>query len=331
MSVSCAPGALGKLLVKDGASAGSEPAYDWTAGNRYAYVFNHETLGTHQELLTGEGIVGDRSPLETLVREGNEDVGGMLEINASPGMFLTWLPRAFGGTFSGSSITLANSLSPFGILVAKSVTKDIELRDCLVDSMLIHGVATPGGVPPKPLACQFKIVGKVEKEPAVVYSPWTFPTVNLGTGIAYAPLVMSDADPNTVTYPGICTIGGTAYQLKEFWLLISNFVHQRWVMSKTATLLCPQGRVTQLRARLAYDGDAADFNRAVTDNVSPTAGVLKFTNQTVSTRFDFPNLKKPKNPAGFILGKTEVDITAQWTAFPSGASKEVTVTNDSTT
>jgi hypothetical protein len=328
MPASCAPGALAKLIVKDGASAGSAPAYDWTAGNRYAYRFERETLGSKSELRIGNGITGDRSPDANQVREGANDVGGTLEMDCTPGGWLTWLPRILGGTFSGTSITVANSLSAFGMLIAKSVTKDIELRDCIVDRWLLHGLAVPGDQPPEPLTQQLDIVGKSQKEPAVEYAPWTFPTISLGSGTAYSPYVMSDADP-TNAQPGDVTIGGVAnLQLKEFWLHFNNFAKRRWVNSQNATLICPQSRAIVLVTRLAYDGTVADFDRAA---LGTNTGSLKFTNSTVSTQFSFANLKRPKRSA-FVLGKTELDITVQWMAFPTadGATKELVIVNDST-
>lgn len=326
----CAPGALSQFLVKDGASAGSAPAYDWTSGTRYAYAYNRETFGAPSQLLIGNGITGDRASEPSLVREGNYQPGGTVEMDWSPGVGLSWLPRILGGTFSGNVITVANSLPSFGCLFKKSTTKDYEYRDCMVDQWLLHGLSVPGDRPPMPLTCHLGIIGKAEKEPATEsgYTPWTFPTdVTLGSSLAYSPLVMSDADPGNAA-PGEITLATLTCQIKEFWLLVNNFVHPRWVNSQTPTLLCPQRRVVMLRTRMAYDGTVADFNQAATGT---NTGTLTFKNSTVSTSFSFVNLKRPRRTP-FVLGKTEVDITTQWIAFQSAdrATKEIVVTNDST-
>jgi hypothetical protein len=145
----------------------------------------------------------------------------------------------------------------------------------------------------------------------------SLPSVSVPTAGNYAPYIFSDVT---------MTVLSATREVKEWWILVDNHLHRRWVNSLSATRMCPRSRTTMLRAVVPFDSANTDL---YDQSAAGASGTFALTNGTISTSFAFANLIAP--PEGPVIpGKTELDLTVQWMARSSGSTKEIIITNDST-
>ncbi len=307
MATSCSQGALSSFYVEPAASphtfdASSERYEFWRAG-----------LRKEGSVVDSDGIRGTRSAAKESIRLGPYAVGGPVTMNFSPGMLDLWLPRILGANASGTTFAVAETLQVFGCLIGYDSNETVEYKDCMVNRALFHAVAEGPESEPRLADLTLDIWGLSTADGNAT----SLPSVAVPTATNYAPYIFSDA---------ALTVLSAAREVKEWWLLIDNHLHRRWVNSQTATRMCPRSRTVMLRARVPYDTANLDlYDQAITG----AAGTLALTNSTISTSFAFGNLVAPSEGA-VIPGKTELDLTVQFVARSSGATKEIVVTNDST-
>lgn len=300
----CAQGALAKLCVEPGASAhtfdtSSEP-----------YDFLRESLQKHPRIVGANGIRGTRDQSQERTRYGSYQVGGQLVLNIDPAMLDLWLPRILGGTESADSFPLAESLPSFGVLVDR-VTQTFEYKDCVVNRAMFHGVAGVGDDDPDLLTLTLEIIGKDEA------TGTSFPSLTLATGANSRPYIHSD---------GVFTFASATREIKEFWVLVDNFIQPRWVNSLTATALCPRDRRVVVQARVPYDSGTSNlYGQAI----AGATGTIVWTQGATSTTFTFGTLQAPiKSPV--VRGKTEIDMNVMLIARRTGSTPSLAVTHDST-
>jgi hypothetical protein len=97
------------------------------------------------------------------------------------------------------------------------------------------------------------------------------------------------------------------------------------VNSLYPTTLCPTDRVVQLQAQVPYDAAGMVTNAAATK-----AATLTFTNGAMSFSISLAGLEM-ENPNPSVRGKTEIDVMVVGLAASVATTKEIVVTNDSTT
>lgn len=301
----CAQGSQARLCVEPGASPHT---FDT---NSEPYEFLYETIQKRGRIVGGNGIRGTRSAHSARTRLGAYEIGGRLAMNVDPAGLDLWLPRILGATESADSFALAESLPAFGVLVDR-VTQTFAYGDCKVARAMFHGKAGPGDSDPDLIEMVLEILGLSET------TGTSYPALTLSTASNAAPYVMSDA--STVT------IAGASRKIKEFWLVIDNFIEPRYVTGSNApATLCPKDRMVMLRATFPFDDDHDDLHDLA---LAGAAGTLTFTNGGLSTSFAFGTLQAPAN-SPTVRGKTEIDITLDLVARMTGSTRELVVTSDS--
>lgn len=308
MTATCAQGALSRLYVEP---AASPHTFD---SSSESYEFLYENLRKQGRILGEHGIRGTRSRSKERLRNGAYTASGQIAMNVDPLALDLWLPRILGANESTDVFALADSIPAFGVLVNR-VTQvssgHFEYQDCYIDKAIIRGKAGPGDGNPDLIEMVLSIIAKKE------VAGTSAPSVSLGTGANSAPYVFSDFS--------VVTIKGATRSLKDFTLYIDNHLQPRYVNSATPQVICPRDRTIMLRATFPFDDEHDDLHDI---GATSSAATVTLTNGNLSTQFAFAGLVAPAN-SPFVRGKTEIDITLDFMAVMSGATKELIVTNDS--
>lgn len=297
---------MARLYVEPGASPHT---FDTSSES---YEFLYETLQKRGRIVGGNAIRGTRSKQSERTRAGAYPVSGRIAMNVDPLMLDLMLPRILGAAESTDTFALAESLPSFGVLVNR-VTQTFEYKDCMVARAMFHGKAGPGDGDPDllelvlDLQCKDRVTGT------------SAPSVTLATASNSSPYMHTDA---------VFTFAGAARQVKEWWVLIDNHLHARWVNSLTATLFCPADRTIAVRARLPYDTDHDDLLDQANAGAAGTIALTNAQHTGLVTTFTFGTLQVPSEDP-ITRGKTEIDIFLNMTARMLTTTKELVVTNDS--
>lgn len=305
MAASCSQGALSSFYVEPLASphtfdSSSERYEFWRAGLRKE--------GT---IIDSDGIRGTRSAAKENIRLGPYQVGGPMTMNFSAGMLDLWLPRILGAAESTNTFAVAETLPVFGCLIGYDSNETVEFKDCMVNQALFHAVAAGPDDEPRLADLTLDIWGLSTADG----NSTALPSVAVPTAANFSPFIFSDV---------VMTVLSAAREVKEWWILVDNHLHRRWVNSLTAARMCPRKRTVMLRARVPYDSNNLDlYDQAI----AGAAGTFALTNTgTNSCSFAFANLVAPSEGA-VIPGKTELDLTMQFIARSSTTTKEIIVTN----
>jgi hypothetical protein len=299
----CAQGALSRLCVEPGPSP---HVFDTSSE---AYEFLREDLSRTPTRIRSNGIRGTRSRASERTRPGPFQIGGSVTFNPDPAMLDLWLPRILGAPAAGTTFAVAETLPSFGILIDR-VTNTFQYKDCVVNQAVLRGRANGGGENPEPLELVIAPLFRGYEEGTA------FPAVTLPTGANSAPYIFED---------GVFTVDGIAYEIKAFAMAVSNALYARRVNSLYPTALCPTDRVVQLQAQVPYDAAGMVTNAAATK-----AATLTFTNGAMSFSISLAGLEM-ENPNPSVRGKTEIDVMVVGLAASVATTKEIVVTNDSTT
>lgn len=305
MATSCSQGALSSFYVEP---AASPHTFD-TSSERYE--FYRESLVKDGSVVDSEGIRGTRSAAKENIRSGPYSIGGQVQMPISSGALDLWLPRILGAAEDVNSFALAESLPTFGCLIGYDSNATIEYKDCMVNQAIFHAVAAGPDSEPRLADMTLDIWGLTSANGT------SLPSVAVPTAANFSPYIFSDAT---------MTVLGAAREVKEWWIIIHNHLHRRWVNSVSATRLCPRSRTVGLRARVPYDSANTDLYDQAIAGASGT--FLVQATATNKTLFTFGNLVAPSE-GPVIPGKTELDLTMQFIARSSGATKELVVTNTS--
>ncbi len=273
------------------------------------YEFWRESLRKDGSIIDSDGIRGTRSAAKENIRQGPYSIGGPITMNFSAGMLDLWLPRILGTDESVNVFAVADTLPVFGCLIGYDSNFKIEYKDCMVNQALFHAVAAGPDDEPRLADLTLDIWGLTSANGT------TLPVVSVPTAANFSPFIFSDV---------VMTVLSAAREVKEWWILIDNHLHRRWVNSVSATRMCPRKRTVMLRARVPFDTANTDlYDQAI----AGAAGTFALTNTgTNSCSFAFANLVSPSE-GPVIPGKTELDLTLQFMARSSGATKELIVTN----
>ena len=313
----CSQGAIAKLLVEPGASTHTFDA----SSERYDFLY--EDIAKSGRLVGGRAITGTRSNYAQRMRLGHYSVGGRLGMYSCAGDLDLWLPRVLGGAESTDVFDVSDDLATngtFGILINR-VGGTFEYSDCLVNSCFWRGKAGPGGNEPELIEQVLDIMSLDED----ATTAWPVSIADLGTGDNRSPYIMGDS---TVT------IGGTAYPIKDFVILVDNRLQPRWVNSLAPSTVCPGDRIVMLRVTMPFTASSAAVFTGIYKNASRSTGVTSTivfapSGKGYSTTFTFTGLQWVQTSPS-VRGKREIDLVVDFVARKTGSASELVVTNDST-
>jgi len=312
MGTCSAIGDLGILLVKGGAS----PRDFTSSPERYGFVF--EDLKSRRGYIGTRGIDGTRAQLSNRVVLESYEVGGNIYFQPGPSDLDAWMQRALGGTKATNTIDPTETLPEFDILVYRD-NGTFRYTNCQVDKAIFRASAGPNAGEAEILDMIIAIKCKSEvtpDDPAPTSWPGTIPAVPSGGNII----------PYTFRM-GVLTLGGTAYPMDSFQLLIDNNLQVRNRNSLTPTCIYPLSRRVILSCTLPFLTSTHTLSDTLYE--SGAAGSLKFTSGNRSCDFQFADLRNIyETPT--IPGKNEIPLSLSMTAYQSGSTPDIRIVNDIT-
>lgn len=261
-------------------------------------------VGLQETLINGTGVRGTRTRHKSRTRKGTRRPTGSITIEPNVDELLFWLPYILGGTPSGTTYPLGETLSSF-IVTKDMVTKVFTYTGCKIASASFK--SSQGG----PLQLTLNIEGVDE----TVGNAGTFPDIELGEA---APFVHHDGAfaVNSLT-------GRTFF---DFELNIDNMLDgERFGNSATRTALNPTDRNITVSLTPPYGGNHDMY--ALLETGVPISAT--FTNGTVSVAFSMPFVQVPR-VTPLIAGKAENRLMLKGEARGDDANSELVVTLDST-
>lgn len=286
-------GVFNRLFISAGASDGNYTEIEFIEGT---------TLGLNEQFLDSNGIVGSRSRPAERVRRGLRQTGGALNLTPTPDELDILLQWSLGGTKSGDTIALAETVPARWIKTYRDGTYH------LYDGVKVGSItfqANEGSL----LSASVAVQGIDEASSTAPTSP---AAIDLDAG----PYVMTDC---------ALTVGGTSYAFRQFALTVNNALETKFNNSITPTSIHATAREVQVALGLPYGDATALYGTAL----AGVAVVATFTNGTRSLTFTMPAVQTPKQP--LELG-TRLGLTLPWSgvARKSGSTSELTATNDVT-
>lgn len=296
---------LSKLAVDDSTVTGIS---DFDSGSFQYEPLPGSSIGMIQSHVFNDGIRGTRSRSKERVRISQERIGGTLNFNLTPIELDQWLPRILGAVEATDVFALAETIPEFGVLIEGGGYKRFIYTGCRVARCTING--TQGGL----INWSVDIEGETEVVSGTSF-PGTVPAID-----SAAPYIFSD-----VTYALSADV--SAAEVKEFTIIIDNMLDtERFMNSVTRGQIPTLDRQVTVRMVVPFTADELDlYDQAI----AGAAGTLTMTQGAASCQFAFANLKAPAETPP-MLNKEESLLTLNMTAYKSGSTNELIVTNDST-
>lgn len=261
------------------------------------------TLGLNETFLDTEGMRGSRSHFIDRIRRVQSRVEGRLMFAPTPAELVTLLPMAYGGTPSGTSYPLAETIALSNWIAVRDGTS-YAYAGVGVDTMTIS--ASAGG----PMTLALDVIGKTE---TVSSGTIGSNTIDASTG---GPFVLSDC---------AVTVGGSSYEVNQIEIAVQNFLEVKHRNSVTPTQIVATDRVVTVSAAFSL-GDAAALYGS---SIAGVAVVATFTNGNCSVAFTMSKVAAPKQPLPF--GERGIlDLPWRGIAKKTGSTAELTTVLDST-
>lgn len=305
----CAQGAFARMAVKAGSGG-----LDYSSG-AHRLAFFREGLRTRNQIIHPDVITGDRWEHAERARKAPNLHYGPILLPISPGDLVVLLPAILGGTFSGINIEPAATISPYGYLLHKNPNLNPhEFQSAYVDKARFYGRQHGPNGPPNWLILELWLMAKAKSTAGT----WP-PALTLTTTAGFTPFVFEDS---TLAF----TLNGAVRETSEVMIEIDNHLEPRYVNALDPTQVCPAKATFRLITKHPYDSDHDDLENQA---LAGAAGTIKFTNGTISTQFNFTNLKAPDDTP-VVRGKTETEITLEHRSYASGTTPPLSIDNDST-
>lgn len=262
-----------------------------------------ESLAGNNSIINTQGMAGTRSQRSERSRTSITVVSGTLNFEMSPLMMVYLLPKILGGTPTGTSFPLAETLPAFQCQIDR-ISKVFNYTGLVVNKATFKG--SPGGF----VQLALDVVGVDEV------------VVAAGGGQAIA----APLDPPFIFEDGVLTVAATGYNMLDFELTIDNKVAARNANSLTATRISP----TDLREiGLSFtcpwgSGETALYNSAL----AGLACSLVFTNGGYSATFTLPCVQFPRMTP-VVGSKGEIPMRMQGICRMTSTTKEIVIVNDS--
>lgn len=270
--------------------------------------FLTETLRKRKTMVDLNGMKGTRSRFGLRARPGVLPCSGSLVLHPTPVELATLLPLILGGTPSGTSYPLAETLTTFNYWALRG-TKIYKYAGVGVSRATFAASQGEG------LTLALDLVAKTEDNATASSS---FPSFSI----------------DQTTFPFmfhelVLIVDGITYKCKSFSLTIENAIDAgRFFNSQSLVTVQPTDRVITLSHDLPF-GDAEDAYEI--DQQSGVAGTLTFTvaEPATSLAFALPFLQyEPEAAVAADRGEVMLPLTA--VARTTAALGELTVTMDST-
>lgn len=259
------------------------------------------SLGLSENFIDTNGIRGTRSHGSERVRRGTRRVDGNILMAPTPVELATLLPLIFGGTPSGTSYPLGESLTLFDLYGVRDGTV-YTYDECAVESATFS--ATEGG----PMQLSMQVVGKDETAAGSMGSV----SVDLTT----QPFVLHDA---------AVSVASSSREVSAFELTIQNVLEVKFRNSATPTQIKATDRIVTLSLPISLGTDGALYGSAV----GGVAATITLTNGAVSLAFSMTKVQAPKGP--LPLGQRGIlDFPWRGVARKDGSTLELTTVLDST-
>lgn len=308
--VSQAQGAKARLYAKDGSGT-----LAWNSGTIRSFPFYRESMRKIGSVVYPQVITGSRDEAGERARKGPSLYYGTITFGVSPSELAFWAPYWLGGTPSGTSYPLGETLSPFGLYIDKVTTK-YAFYDCYVDKALVVGRQNGPGGPPNYLTLQLTVYAL-----SYTNSPATTATASIATITGdYVPIVFEDA-------ASAITIQSSARETKQLAILHENFLKQRYVNSLEPSITYPIHRRVTVQTRHPFDTGTSALDDVALS--SSAAGTFAFTNGTVSAQWNF-TLLQLVSQTPVVSGKQEIDLASNYVSRASGSTASYSMVIDNT-
>lgn len=288
-------GVFNRLWISDGASDASYREYEFLDGTG---------MGLNEAFLGGNGMNGSRTPHSERVRRGTRQATGQLVFQPSPLELDRLLAWALGGTKSGNSVPLAETVPARWV----RLYRDGEYR--LYDGVKVDTITfqcSEGSL----LNVSLGVVGIDEAASSAPTTP---------TAIDYT------GGPYTI-HDCVASIAATEYPFRSLQVTLANLLETRFNNSQTPSSINATGRQVSVGLALPFGDASAVYG----SSHAGVAVVATFTNGTVSFAMSFPKVATPRTPIPFGARNA---LTMDWTGIARGAAlvagSELAVTNDST-
>lgn len=274
----------------------------WLSSDNISYTqfefLEGSSLGLSEQFLDTNGIRGTRSHASERVRRGLRQTGGSLLFNPTPAELDILLPWILGGTKSGNTIPLAESLTALYARTGRDGT--FHLYDGLKVSSASFS-ASEGGL----LQVAVQVVGIDEASSSAPAGSIT------------------DAAPY-IFYDAAATVGGSSYSFRSCGVSIDNGLETRYNNSVTPSSIHAADRQVTTQLGMPYGDASALYGSAL----AGVAVVLTFTNGGVSLSFSMAAVQSPRQPLE-LGGRRARTLNWSGVARKSGSTAELVVTNDS--
>lgn len=268
--------------------------------------FDSESLQETRGVVMNNGIRGTRAHYIERIRSGDIAVGGNLTFTPQTNELAYLLPKILGGTPSGTSYPLAETLSGF-ILDKEYASSDVSRFTSLYVNQ-----ATFSGSAGSAITLSLDLLGTSSVTTGATFASGGALTDNTANDF----FVHSDSDAAFV-------IGGATIPLNSFEITINNAVELRRVNSRSATAATATDRIVTVNFTVPY-GDAT-FSTFTDADVTAT---LTFTALAQSLAFSFAGIRfNQASPT--IGGRGEVLYPLSGQAMRTSSTPEITVTLDS--
>lgn len=288
-----------------GWATGLSMAAEDTAVGSYteAYEFLSESLVGSNEIIDTKGITGSRSHKSERTRFGTNRVTGGIQFNPSPAMLVNLLPRILGGSPSGTTFPLAETLPAFDILVDRVAQRWV-YGGCMVNSAVFRGTA--GSM----LTLDLDLRGATYEKSSDAFPSLSDPT-----------------DPPYVFEDCAISLVGSARQITSFELKIDNALAVRHSGSRNAATIIPADRIVTFHATTPWTSDEADLHGQA---LAGSQATIVATNGNYSLTFTLVKLQFPDRGPVVRDRNGEIVYELEGVARMSGSTKELVVVNDST-
>jgi len=274
------------------------------AGTATCLEFTSESLARTSSIMNTQGFSGTRSQHGEKSRFGTSAIAGQITIPWSPTAGVTLLPLILGGTPTGTSFPLADTLPAWQYQIDR-VTKVFNYTDVTVNKGTWKG--TSGGM----VDCVLDLIGTDEV------------IVAAAGGQAFT-LVL---DPPYVFSDLTISVGGATRSIFDFELTVDNKLAARYANSRTPTRIAPADlREVSISFTTPFGSTEYDqYNSAL----AGSAVVLTATNGNYSTVWTMAAVQFPAM-SPVIPGKGEIPLKMTGIARMTSTTRELVVTHDST-
>jgi hypothetical protein len=240
-------------------------------------------------------------------------VGGQIVLEPSPTELSHLIPRILGGTVSGITYSLTETLPTFVVSIDR-VAKVYSYTGCKVDKAIFKSGPGQG------LELTLDIEALTE---------------SIGNAGSFASLTI-DAHPPFVFFDGVLTLASNPIQMQEFELTIDNMLKKdRFVNSQTRTDLPEIDRVVTLRCVVPYTSDTLSLYdggaAGVTADLKFSVGGSGDGSTGTSLHFLLQNVVFPARKSPVAQSKEqEITLLLEGQVYKTSSSAELQVKVDLT-